>query len=214
MDGYVKNANYKGVKAEWEEADTVYTNWEEIEAIKNTKLEAGSMEDKVRDIYVFNCYCGLRFSDLCKVNKFSFFRENGQLMIKLRQQKTDNIIKFPILPSAEKVLIKYNYSLPVVSDGGFHTHLKTVCFKAGLTQMETIRETKGGKPQIKMLPKYTLISSHTGRRSFATNFDDDGVPLKEIMAVTGHSTEKSLRIYIKKKSETKFTGFLNIGSLR
>lgn len=134
-------------------------------------------------------------------------------MIKIKQKKTDNVVKFPILPSAEKVLMKYDYSLPIVSDGGFHTHLKTVCLKAGLIQMETIRETKGGKPQIKMIPKYSLISSHTGRRSFDTNFDDDGVPLKEIMAVTGHSSEKSLRVYIKKKAETKFTGFLSIGAI-
>ncbi|MBL0329047.1 MAG: phage integrase SAM-like domain-containing protein [Bacteroidetes bacterium] len=91
-EGYIKNMNYKTVKAEWEEADMVYTTWEEIEAIKNAQLEEGSMEDKVRDIYVFNCYCGLRFSDLCRLSKFSFFRENGQLMIKIRQKKTDNFI--------------------------------------------------------------------------------------------------------------------------
>jgi integrase len=135
-------------------------------------------------------------------------------MIKIRQKKTDAVVKFPILPSAERVLMKYDYSLPIVSDGGFHTKLKIVCFKAGLTQLETIRETKGGKVQIQTIPKYVLISSHTGRRSFATNFDDDGVPLKEIMAVTGHSSEKSLRVYIKKKAETKFTGFLSIGAMR
>ena len=214
QDGYIKNANYKTVKAEWEEADTVYTTWEEIEAIKNLELEKGSIEDKVRDLYVFNCYCGFRFSDLCRINKFSFFKEHEQLKVKIRQRKTDTVIKFPILSSAENILIKYDFTLPILSEGAFNSKLKNICFRAGLTQLETVRETRGGKAEISMIPKYKMVSSHTGRRSFATNFDDDGVPLKEIMAVTGHSTEKSLRIYIKKKAETKFTGFLSIGSMR
>lgn len=214
QDGYIKNANYKTVKAEWEEADNVYTSWEEIEAIKNLEIELASTEDKVRDLYVFNCYCGLRFSDLCRINKFSFYKENEQLRVKIRQKKTDAIVKFPILPSAEKILLKYDYSLPVLSEVTFNSKLKNICFRAGLTQLETIRETRGGKAEIRVVPKYMLVSSHTGRRSFATNFDEDDVPLKEIMAVTGHSSEKSLRVYIKKKAETKFSGFLGIGSMR
>ena len=61
-----------------------------------------------------------------------------------------------------------------------------------------------------------LISSHTARRSFATNAYAAGIPLPSIMAVTGHSSEKNLRIYLKLSRQEKaviaaadFKGFIH-----
>ena len=46
------------------------------------------------------------------------------------------------------------------------------------------------------IPKYKVVSSHTCRRSFATNLYRNGYSLAEIMPMTGHSTESQLREYI------------------
>ena len=50
------------------------------------------------------------------------------------------------------------------------------------------------------IPKYELMSSHTGRRSFCTNFYNEGVAIAAIMSISGHQTEKEFRKYIKKAS--------------
>ena len=63
-------------------------------------------------------------------------------------------------------------------------------------------------------PKYDMISSHTARRSFATNFEADGVPVNELMAITGHTTEKAFRKYVKRRAESEFKGFLAVGANR
>lgn len=48
-----------------------------------------------------------------------------------------------------------------------------------------------------------LISTHTARRSFATNAYAAKVPISSIMAITGHSSEKTLRRYLKQQAEDK-----------
>jgi integrase len=44
---------------------------------------------------------------------------------------------------------------------------------------------------------YECISSHTARRSFATNLYLDGYPTIEIQKITGHKTETSFMKYIR-----------------
>lgn len=46
-------------------------------------------------------------------------------------------------------------------------------------------------------PLYSCLTSHTARRNFATNCYLSGMDSRMIMAVTGHSTEKSFEKYIK-----------------
>lgn len=213
--GYLKDVSFKLMACEWEEADTVFTDWGEIEQIKNLELKTNSVQEKVRNLYIFNCYLGLRYSDLTKRKANDFIRQpNGEVYIKLRATKTDELQKFPILPAAQKILLQYNFNLPKIDENTFNETIKIICMKAGINREETIRETRGGVKAFLVKKKYEIISSHTGRRSFATNFDADNVPLKEIMAVTSHTTEKALRTYIKKKEETEFTAFKAIGAWR
>ena len=129
-------------------------------------------------------------------------------------KKTDDVVKFPILQSAENVMKLYNYQLPEVCEQVFNEEIKKICLKAGMTHLETKRETRGGKKIILTIPKYKMVSSHTARRSFATNFYEDGVPVKQLMAVTGHTTEASFYNYVKSKKETEFVEFLAIGANR
>ena len=57
--------------------------------------------------------------------------------------------------------------------------------------------TKAGKKVTLHLEKWEMISSHTARRSFATNEYLNGTPSITIMAITGHKTEKAFLKYIK-----------------
>lgn len=212
--GYVRTLSYRAVKANWEEADTVYLDWEEINKIKALEIDPHSPEGKVRNLFVFNCYLGLRYSDLSRLNKDKFMNIGGQLFIRIRMKKTDEVIKFPIVKSAEDIIKIYDYNFPEICDPTYNEHLKRIAMKAGINNFESKRETRGGKKLIFNIPKYDMISSHTARRSFATNFEADGVPLNELMAITGHTTEKAFRKYVKRRAESEFKGFLAVGANR
>ena len=58
---------------------------------------------------------------------------------------------------------------------------------------------KGGKDYTINKPKWQLLTTHTARRSYCTNAYLSGVPIQDIMNISGHKTEKSFRVYLKMK---------------
>ena len=63
-----------------------------------------------------------------------------------------------------------------LSNQRFNEYIKEVAKTAGIDQMETITKTVGGVLTSTQVPKYCLIGSHTGRRSFCTNMYLRGIP--------------------------------------
>lgn len=212
--GYLHNLSFRGFRASYEDADNIHLSWDELSQLKALELDPESTFGKIRNLFVLNCYLGLRFSDLSRLNQNSFTTIKSQMFLKIRMQKTDDVVKFPVLKSAEDIMKIYNYNLPVISEANFNEEIKRICLKAGITSLETKRETRGGNKLILTIPKYEMVSSHTARRSFATNFFEDGVPIRELMAVTGHATESAFKNYVKSKAETEFAGFLAVGANR
>jgi integrase len=213
-EGYIHNLSFLSFQESYEEADNIHLSWSEIEKLKALKLDKNTTIGKVRNLFVLNCYLGLRYSDLNKLDGTKFITFKDKMYLKLRMKKTDGTLKFPVLESAEKILKMYNYVLPTVCDPIFNEEIKKVCLKAGIASLQTKRTTRGGKKIIETIPKYKMVSSHTGRRSFATNFFEDGAPMDELMAVTGHTSETTFKSYVKSKKETEFKGFLAIGANR
>ena len=101
-------------------------------------------------------------------------------------------------PAVIKILEKYDYQMPKpLSNQRFNEYIKEVAKIAGIDQVETTRKTIGGKIQTERKPKYELIGTHTGRRSFCTNMYLLGIPTYTIMAISGHKTEKSFIKYVR-----------------
>ena len=67
----------------------------------------------------------------------------------------------------------------------------------GIDETIKIKHTIGGVLKEEDFKKYELISSHTGRRSFASNAYLAGIPSITIMKITGHKTESAFLKYIK-----------------
>jgi integrase len=66
---------------------------------------------------------------------------------------------------------------------------------------EKVQGRYNGKKAI--YPKYKLISNHTGRKSFASNFYGlQGWTLPTVMAITGHQSERSFLYYIDREDNT------------
>ncbi len=137
---------------------------------------------------------GCRFSDLEKVGKTDI--KDG--FITFRQQKTNAKVTIPLHPVVLEILDKYDFNLPEpISNQRFNEYIKEAAQMAGIDTPETITRTVGNALKSETYPKYQLISSHTGRRSFCTNQYKRGLPTLMIMSISGHKTEKSFLKYIK-----------------
>lgn len=150
---------------------------------------------KVRDLFLIAAYTGLRFSDLSKLNKDNITSDNT---ISIKTVKTNQNVVTPIHPVIKQVFEKYNYQLPrVISNQKFNDYLKDVAKIAGINELITNESIRGGFKVSETTEKYNLVSSHTARRSFATNAYLADMPSISIMMITGHKTESSFMKYLK-----------------
>lgn len=196
IQGYNISTYYNTFHVFTEETDTIYLNESELQLLKDKDFINTPYLDRVRDWFLLLAWTGCRFSDLEKVGKTDI--QDG--FISFRQQKTNTKVTIPLHPVVLEILEKYGYNLPdPISNQRFNEYIKEATKLAGINAMEAITITKGGKLQTELYPKYELISSHTGRRSFCTNMYKRGLPTLMIMSISGHKTEKSFLKYIKVK---------------
>ena len=178
-----------------EETNSVYLNNDELLKIYNCDFSKRKKLDRVRDIFLIGCYTGLRFSDLSQL-KSDNISEDGTITVKT--QKTGKTVVIPIHTIVRTILAKYNNELPkMLSNQKFNDYIKEVAKAADIDESIFLQTTKGGLSYTETVPKYSLVTSHTARRSFATNAFLAGVPTISIMKITGHKTESAFMKYIK-----------------
>jgi integrase len=206
-EGLHQNLIYRSryFKKPSEESEAIYLNEAELQRMKMTILPNRHL-DNVRDLFLLACYTGVRSQDYDKLNNDSLI--NNGTMLKVRTEKTDEEVIIPLHPIAKAILEKYNGTPRIISNQKFNEYIKDVCRIVGLTESVTISRTCGGKKTRITKPKYNFVSSHTARRSFATNAYKAGVPTLAIMAITGHRTEKVFLKYVKvtKEEHAKIIG--------
>jgi integrase len=189
-------------KATTELTDTIYLNEVELLKLYELDLSQNLKLDKIRDLFILGCWTGLRFSDYSDISPRDIQGHN----LKIRTQKTKQVVVIPILQYVQKILTKYkgkteNNLPPSISNQKMNEYLKELGKSAGFEEIIQQEFTKGGKSIIKNSFKYALITTHTARRSFATNMYKAGVPTLSIMAITGHKTETSFMKYIRVNSD-------------
>lgn len=199
--GYTKNMQFKHKKFSFSEEETehVYVTEEELHKLYKFKIENKKME-QVRDLFIFGAWVGLRFSDFSTIKPENIVNIEGDRFIKIITQKTKEFVIIPCNPLVLEILDKYSYntnSLPkALSNQKFNDYIKDVCESAGMNEKGRLST----RPDMKL---YQVISSHTARRSFATNYYLQGFPTIDLMNITGHKTEKSFLRYIRmSKSDT------------
>ena len=193
-EGLHNETKYRLIKKETEYSANVYLSEKEIDLLIKTQYEKID-EEKMIDAFVFICFTGLRFSDYDRISKENFKLKEKYWHINFQQYKTKTMVRVPIIyKSACDILKKYEFELPKYSNAYFNRGLKAIFKKYKLFTDDVIlhKEQKNGAHI-----KNTLISLHTGRRSFATNQFLKNTPTNLIMAATGHESEKAFRLYIK-----------------
>ena len=147
-------------------------------------------------MFLIGCYTGLRFSDFTEINPENIVSNNT--VIQVRTKKTGQRVSIPLHKTVRKILKKYKNNLPkAYTNQTMNEYLKEVVSLAGIKELIETTITKGGKVEKNVLPKFKLVSTHTARRSFATNLYLAEVPSISIMKITGHKTERSFLQYIR-----------------
>ena len=131
--------------------------------------------------------------------------EDGDMkpLIEFTQVKTDKIMSIPLDNKIIQIMEKYNEEFHrKKTDQKYNDYIKKVCREAGITELVngTRFDPITKKKITKMYEKCELVSSHIGRRSFATN-KYGIIPTSFLKHITGHSTEAMFLTYIGKSNK-------------
>lgn len=192
----------------------IFLTPDEIEKLRRCQIPATlSHLERVRDVFLFCCFTGLRYSDANNLRR-SDVKEDT---IEVTTIKTADSLTIELNYQSKAILEKYkdadfedDKALPVISNQRMNDYIKELGQLAGID--EPIRETyyKGNERIDKVSPKYKLLGTHTGRRTFICTALSLGIPVNVVMKWTGHSDYKAMKPYvdiiddIKAKSMKKF----------
>ena len=195
-----------------EESVNIALNEDELLEMYQLDLSDNQRLEKVRDLFIIGASTGLRFSDFTDIKPENIREDKQGAFIKINQFKTKREVVIPIDATVKTILQKYNNVLPTSpSNQKFNDYIKEVAqLCKSLQSMEFLSYVKGGKNIEESLERWKMISSHTARRSMATNAYERGTPVLSIMAITGHKTEKAFMAYIKtskRKQAEIFRGY-------
>ena len=201
---YTLNDDFKRreFKVFQEKTHSIYLTEQELAAIH--ALELPKNRAQVRDCFLISCYTALRYSDISRLEPKHIDNKNN--CINITTQKTGEVLVIPIHPMVRSILERYDGCPPkMLCNQATNRMLKQICRQAGITSPINIMEMRGGKQVEVTYEKCNLVSSHTGRRSFATNAFKRNMPTLSIMALTGHRTESSFMRYIRLSKEENAT---------
>ena len=202
----------RGFVAETEDSDKIYLTEEEIKTIYELEftedlvkkylpdVKESSLLSKIkrlqieRDRFIMGYCTALRISDYSRIDSFNI-EDN---LISIWTKKKDKKVYIPVHHYLKSIINKYDgLSLPKISDQKHNENIKEICQIAGINMPIRTTITKGGKRKEEIKPKYKLVSSHTARRSGATNMYRNGIDLLYISRLLGHSKIEQTVKYLK-----------------
>lgn len=172
-------------------SDKIFLTDEEIRKIENVDLSRNPGLDHERDRFLVSYYFLMRYEDSRRIKKNYLIpgKQKGQKLLKYRQEKTGHFCIVPVKSSALKILEKRNFDLSGGSNPQSNRDIKLVCALAGLNQEVHQGEDTG--------PKWKFVTTHTARRSAATNLALQNVSIKIIADLGGWSDIDTLRTYLR-----------------
>lgn len=202
-------SNYKGFTIKREPLPVIALTEQELEEIfyfdfsDHTKIITGIREpkvsyatlDRVRDIFCMMCETGLRFSDVQYLKRINIVGDE----LRLTTLKTKQRLNIPITEYARLIFKKYEESpkpLPTISNQRFNNYLKDVCKEIGITSPVEITRFYGAERRTDVMPKFELITAHTGRKTFCTLSLARGMQTEQVMKISGHTSYKSFKVYV------------------
>ncbi|WP_301706586.1 phage integrase SAM-like domain-containing protein [uncultured Parabacteroides sp.] len=191
--GYETDRTIEDFPVPDEESNAIFLTMREVYKI-HRYANLTDREIEIKDYFIIGCLTALRFSDYSRLKPKNFVRNK----IVIKTKKTNTPVQVPMHPVVKEIVQKYNKELPPPpSVQHFNRQIKKICKKIGFKR-KVLFERQVGQIQVsRLIPKYQFISSHTARRTAATNMYLAGIMPFRIMLVTGHKTEKAFFRYIR-----------------
>ena len=178
----------------------IFLTWEELTRLREFEIPPAKQSlDRVRDVFLFQCFTGLRYSDVYNLRRSDIKEDH----IEVTTIKTSDSLVIELNKHSKSILEKYqdmvfehDKALPVITNQKMNEYLKELAELAGIN--EPIRQTyyKGNERIDEVTPKYALLGTHAGRRTFICNALALGIPPQVVMKWTGHSDYKAMKPYI------------------
>jgi integrase len=215
---FCKHARYLGLEThpqldslriDRQKVEKIYLTFEDLTKIENiSKEKLTNSLDNAKDWLIISCFTGQRVSDFMRFTKEQIRIEDGKHLLEFTQKKTGKNMTVPLHPKVLEILNKRKGKFPYpISDQKYNDFIKTVCELAEINELtkgsklvETETDSKVYRKKTGMYKKFDLVTSHIGRRSFATNFYGT-IPTTYLIYITGHSTESMFLNYIGKSNK-------------
>lgn len=206
-NGIEVHSQLADITIKWLKTDKIYLAPDELQKIEKASFNNERLNN-AKDWLIISCETGQRVSDFMRFTKDQIRYEGGKPLIEFTQVKTNKIMTVPLSKKVMAILKKRYGNFPQpISDQKYNDYIKEVCQQAGLTQKVSGSITEVLEKNVKrkkhgVFEKWELVSSHIGRRSFATN-NYGRIPTSLLIGATGHSTEKMFLEYIGKTDTQK-----------
>lgn len=158
-----------------------YLTEDEMQRIQQLDLDPGSTLEKARDLFVFQMYTGLSYTDLMAFDIKNYRFEDGMWTTVAERIKTGVSYISRLLPPAVQILEKYDYKLPHLDNSDYNRNLKGIGVAAGIA---------------------VPLHSHMARHTFATWMLSQGISLDSVSVMVGHTNTVQTRRYAKTLAKT------------
>ena len=167
----------------------IFLTWEELNRLREFKIPPTKQAlERVRDIFLFQCFTGLRYSDVFNLRRSDIKGDH----IEVTTVKTSDSLIIELNDHSRAILEKYkdvkfenDKALPVITNQKMNDYLKELAELAEIN--EPVRQTyyKGNERIDEVTPKYALLGTHAGRRTFIGNALALGIPPQVVTKWTG-----------------------------
>jgi len=201
-EGIKVNDSYRDYTIKKEKLEVIALEQGEFDAIMNLDLSANKRLDKCRDLFIFSCVTGFRYSDVAQLRREHI--DNNIITLTVKKTKTE--LTVPLNSVSASIINKYKDQvrpLPMVSNQGLNRSIKDLCQLAGIDRPIEIVRFSGKKRMVTVYPKFELCHFHTGRKTFVTLSLEKGMSAEEVMEISGHSDYRSFKRYVKVTEKRK-----------
>lgn len=175
----------------------IFLEWDELMKVYNATFPDAPHLETAKDVFCFQCFTSLRYSDVYNLKKTDVY--NGYITI--TTIKTGEPLKIELNKYSKAILEKYKdiesiSALPVPSNRKLNKYVKDVCKACEINELVCRTYYKGVERIDEIHPKYELIGTHCGRKTFICNALMMGIAPNIVMKWTGHRDYQAMRPYI------------------
>jgi site-specific recombinase XerD len=201
--GYNTSTEFNKLKAREIDGEIYFLDWDELMRLFYLEIESDKLK-RVRDLFCFGCFTGLRFSDIINLKQENI--NNDTIVVNTLKTGTKAIIPLNkysrIIYDRYKSADKYNL-FQSISNQKMNTYLKELGKLAEINTPVQIIRYSGAERIERLVPKYEVLTSHVARKTFITNAMIKGMTTEVIMDITTHSSYKAFKRYFKIVDEQK-----------